>query len=48
LVYWIVSNVIQIGQQAVINKIIHRRRQAAPAPAPVLVKSGKGKKGKGK
>jgi YidC/Oxa1 family membrane protein insertase len=49
LVYWIVSNVLSIGQQVVINDILKKRRAAlaAAAPAPVLApyrKQAKNKK----
>lgn len=40
LVYWIVSNVLTIGQQAVINRMIHKKKQAAASSAPVLVPEG--------
>ena len=48
LVYWIVSNVITIGQQAFINKMIHKKKlaAAAAAPAPVLAPA-QGPKGQG-
>jgi YidC/Oxa1 family membrane protein insertase len=38
LVYWIVSNVLSIGQQVVINNVLKQRKLAlaAAAPAPVL------------
>jgi YidC/Oxa1 family membrane protein insertase len=49
LVYWIVSNVLSIGQQIVINDLLRKRKaaRAAASPAPVLApnrKPGKGKK----
>lgn len=49
LVFWIASNILTIGQQIVINKIIHNKRQSSEAssPQPVLA-PGKGKKGKRK
>ncbi len=49
LVYWIVSNVLTIGQQAVTNRISHKKKlaAAAAAPAPVLAPV-KGRKGKGR
>ncbi|HRZ90566.1 MAG TPA: YidC/Oxa1 family membrane protein insertase, partial [Spirochaetia bacterium] len=49
LVYWIVSNVLTIGQQAVINRMIHQKKlaAAAAAPAPVIAPV-KGRKGKGR
>jgi YidC/Oxa1 family membrane protein insertase len=38
LVYWIVSNVLSIGQQVVINNVLKQRKlaMAAAAPAPVI------------
>lgn len=47
LVFWIASNILTIGQQIVINKFIHNKRQSSKAssPQPVLA-PGKGKKGK--
>lgn len=38
LVYWIVSNVLSIGQQVVINNVLKQRKLAlaAAAPAPVI------------
>jgi len=49
LVFWIASNILTIGQQIVINKVIHNKRQSSEAssPQPVLA-PGKGKKGKRK
>jgi YidC/Oxa1 family membrane protein insertase len=39
LVYWIISNVLSIGQQVVINNVLKQRKLALAAanPAPVLV-----------
>jgi YidC/Oxa1 family membrane protein insertase len=50
LVYWIVSNVLSIGQQVVINDILKKRRAvlAAAAPAPVLAPNRKRAKSKKK
>jgi len=50
LVYWIVSNVLSIGQQIVINDILKKRRAvaAASAPAPVLAPNRKPTKNKKK
>lgn len=50
LVYWIVSNVLSIGQQIVINDILKKRRAvlAAAAPAPVLAPNRKPTKNKKK
>jgi YidC/Oxa1 family membrane protein insertase len=50
LVYWIVSNVLSIGQQIVINDVLKKRRAvlAAAAPAPVLAPSRKPAKNKKK
>jgi len=50
LVYWIVSNVLSIGQQVVINDILKKRRAAlaATAPAPVLAPYRKQTKNKKK
>jgi YidC/Oxa1 family membrane protein insertase len=44
LVYWIVSNVLSIGQQVVINNVLRQRKLAlaAAAPAPVIAPSKKG------
>jgi membrane protein insertase Oxa1/YidC/SpoIIIJ len=50
LVYWIAANILTIGQQVVINKVIHRKKLAAAALAPpvpqnskiVPIKGGKG------
>ena len=47
LVYWIVSNVLTIAQQAVTNKISHKKKLAAAAAAPVIAPV-KGRKGKGR
>jgi YidC/Oxa1 family membrane protein insertase len=44
LVYWIVSNVLTIGQQMVTNKIMHQRKLAAQAAMPVLAPKQKQKK----
>ena len=55
LVYWIVSNVLSIGQQIVINNVLRQRKLALAVgnPAPVLVPTRKpptkkGQKGKRK
>ena len=50
LVYWIVSNVLSIGQQVVINDILKKRRAAlaAAAPPPVLAPNRKHAKGRKK
>jgi YidC/Oxa1 family membrane protein insertase len=50
LVYWIVSNVLSIGQQIVINDILKKRRAvlAAAAPAPVIAPNRKPTKNKKK
>ncbi|MGD9941388.1 MAG: membrane protein insertase YidC [Clostridia bacterium] len=50
LVYWIAANILTIGQQVVINKVIHKKKLAAAALAPqapqnskiVPIKGGKG------
>ena len=49
LVYWIAANILTIGQQIVINKVIHKKKLAAAALAPspqnskiVPIKGGKG------
>jgi membrane protein insertase Oxa1/YidC/SpoIIIJ len=49
-VYWIVSNVLSIGQQIVINDILKKRRAvlAAAAPAPVIAPNRKPTKNKKK
>jgi YidC/Oxa1 family membrane protein insertase len=36
LLYWIMSNVLTMVQQMVINKYLKKRRAAAPAPEPVI------------
>jgi YidC/Oxa1 family membrane protein insertase len=43
LVYWIVSNVLSIGQQVVINNVLKQRKLAlaAAAPEPVIVSTKK-------
>ncbi len=33
MLYWVISNVWQIGQQAFTNRIIRREQQQATAPA---------------
>ncbi len=50
LVYWIVSNLLSIGQQVVINDMLKKRREAlaAAAPAPVLAPNRKHSKNKKK
>jgi YidC/Oxa1 family membrane protein insertase len=50
LVYWIVSNVLSIGQQIVINDILKKRRLALAAanPAPVIAPNRKPTKNKKK
>ncbi|MGA2546798.1 MAG: membrane protein insertase YidC [Rectinemataceae bacterium] len=50
LLYWIVSNVLSIGQQIVINDILKKRRSAlaAAAPAPVIAPNRKPTKNKKK
>ncbi len=50
LLYWIVSNVLSIGQQIVINDILKKRRAtlAAASPAPVLAPNRKPTKNKKK
>jgi YidC/Oxa1 family membrane protein insertase len=50
LLYWIVSNVLSIGQQIVINDMLKKRRAtlAAAAPAPVIVPNRKQTKNKKK
>ncbi len=50
LLYWIVSNVLSIGQQIVINDLLKKRRAvlAASAPAPVIVPNRKPAKNKKK
>ena len=50
LLYWIVSNVLSIGQQIVINDILKKRRSAlaAAAPAPVIAPNRKPTKNKNK
>ncbi|HSV56217.1 MAG TPA: membrane protein insertase YidC [Magnetospirillaceae bacterium] len=48
LVYWIVSNVITIGQQAFINRIIHKKKLAAALAAPAPTLPARSRKGKGK
>jgi YidC/Oxa1 family membrane protein insertase len=48
LVYWIAANILTTLQQVVINKVIHKKRQAALAAAPqapstiVPIRGGKG------
>jgi YidC/Oxa1 family membrane protein insertase len=42
LVYWIVSNVLSIGQQVVINNVLRQRKLALAAAAPVIAPSKKG------
>ena len=50
LVYWIAANILTIGQQVVINKVIHNKKLAAAALAPpppqnskiIPIKGGKG------
>jgi YidC/Oxa1 family membrane protein insertase len=44
LVYWIVSNVLSIGQQVVINNVLRQRKLAlaAASPEPVIAPSKKG------
>jgi YidC/Oxa1 family membrane protein insertase len=50
LLYWIVSNVLSIGQQIVINDLLKKRRAAlaAAAPAPVIAPNRKPTKNKKK
>ena len=50
LLYWIISNVLSIGQQIVINDILKKRKAvlAAAAPAPVLAPNRKPTKNKKK
>jgi YidC/Oxa1 family membrane protein insertase len=50
LLYWIVSNVLSIGQQIVINDMLKKRRAAlsATAPAPVIAPNRKPTKNKKK
>jgi YidC/Oxa1 family membrane protein insertase len=50
LLYWIISNVLSIGQQIVINDILKKRRVAlaAAAPAPVIAPNRKPTKNKKK
>jgi YidC/Oxa1 family membrane protein insertase len=48
LVYWIVSNVLSIGQQVVINDILKKRRQALALASPAPVPTKKPTKGKRK
>jgi YidC/Oxa1 family membrane protein insertase len=48
LVYWIVSNLLSIGQQVVINDILKKRRAALALAAPVVAPSKRPVKGKKK